>query len=142
MPDLTNEQVEAFFNREGLIFRAHPKLQGVWELSFRLQTSAFTIFIDNGIANRHFLTVNLIYLRPQANHQRVYQELLKRTGNVVFSKFVLDKQGDISIRAVVLRDEQFFPLDKLKHVIGAVLQSADLWYVEILNLATAESPRS
>ena len=138
MPDLTNEQVEAFFDREGLIFRAHPKLQGVWELSFRLQTSTFTIFIDNGTANRHFLTVNLIYLRPQANHQRVYQELLKRTGNVVFSKFVLDEQGDISIRAVVLRDERFSPLEKLKQVIGAVLQSADLWYVEMLNLATAK----
>ena len=136
MPDLTNEQVEAFFNREGLRFRRHPEREGIWELSFRLQTSAFTIFIDNGIANRHFLTVNLIYLRPQANHQRVYQELLKKTGNVVFSKFVLDAQGDISIRAVVLRDEQFSPLEKLKQVIGAVLQSADLWYVEMLNMAT------
>lgn len=141
MPDVTNEQVEAFFRSATLKFRTHPERQDVWELTFRMKTSAFTIFIDNGVLNPRFLTVSLIYLRPQANHQRVYQQLLRKTGNILFSKFVLDKQDNICIRATVLRDERFSPLEKLKHVIGAVLQPADQWYVEMLNLATA-TPKS
>lgn len=140
MLDVTNEQVEAFFHRLGLRFRTHPERQDVWELTFRMRTSAFTIFIDNGVANPHFLTVNLLYLRPQANQQRVYQQLLRKTGNVLFSKFVLDNQDNVCIRAVVPRDERFSPLEKLKHVIGAVFQPADQWYVEMLNLATQASP--
>jgi hypothetical protein len=133
---VSNEEVERCFQGWDWRYRRHPERAGVWELSFQLSTTVFTVFVDNGASNPHFLSVALLYIRPQRNHREVYQQLLRSNGNVPFSKFVLDDQGNIWIRGAILRLRSTFAPEKLKHIIGSVLQAADHWYVELLTLAT------
>jgi hypothetical protein len=135
MADVTNQQVEEFFRDSGLKYRQHPARQDVWELGFRMRTSQFTVFIDNGVGNPRLLSVNLLYMKPQANQREFYRQLLRKTGTIVFSKFTLDDSGNVCIRAAIPRDTTFAPLEKLRHIMGAVLQSADQWYLELLTLA-------
>jgi hypothetical protein len=136
MPDVTNQQVEASFTDAGLKYTRVVGREGLWELGFMMRTTAFTIQVDNGVGNPRFLSVNLMYMNPIANRQLLFQELLKKTGNVLFAKFGL-ADGNVVVRGCVPRDVQFQPTEKLKSVIGAVLQAADQWYVELFALASS-----
>ncbi len=48
----------------------------------------------------------------------------------------IDGSGDMWGRAAAPRLRPAFAPGKLRHVIEAVLQAADHWYVELLTLAT------
>ena len=133
---VSNEEVERCFDEWNWKYRQLPQKPGAWELSFQMRTSVFTVFVDNGLSNPAFLSVGLLYLKPQSNHQEVYQQLLRNNANVLFSKFVLDDQGNIWVRGVILRFRTAFAPEKLKHIIGAVLQAADHWYLKLLTKAT------
>ena len=134
--EISNEEVERCFTEWNWKYRQLPQKPGAWELSFQMRTTMFTIFVDNGLSNPAFISVGLLYLKPQTNHQAVFQQLLRNNGNVLFSKFVLDNEGNIWVRGVTLRFRPSFTPEKMKHAIGAVLQAADHWYVEKLNMAT------
>jgi len=133
---ISNEEVERCFQEWGWNFQRHPENAGLWTLSFQMRASLFTIFVDNGASNPAFLSIRLLYLRLQRNHRGVYQQLLRNNAKALFSKFALDDEGNIWINGVTLRLRNAFAPEKLKHVIGAVLQAADHWYVELLTLAT------
>jgi len=104
-----------------------------------MKTAPFTIQIDNGVGNSRFLSVTLMYMKALANRAEFFHELLKKTGQVAFAKFGLTEDGDVLLRASVPRGLQSDPLEKLKASIGAVLQAADQWYVELLMLAGGET---
>jgi hypothetical protein len=140
MTEVTNQEVEKFLCDSKLKYRQHPARQDIWELSFTMRTSPFTIFIDNGVGNPHLLSVNLLYMKPQTNHREFYRQLLRKTGTILFSKFTLDDAGNVFIRGAIPRDASFSPLEKLRHIMGAVLQAADQWYLELLREAMPASP--
>lgn len=133
---ISNEEVERCFQDWNWRFRRHPERAGLWELSFQMRTRAFTVFVDNGVFNPNFLGVVLPYIRPERNHREIYRRLLLNNANILFSKFVLDDEGNIWIRAAIPRLRSTFAPEKLKHIIGAALQAADHWYVKLLTLAT------
>jgi len=135
MADATNAQVEEFLRGSALKFRRHPEREDIWELGFGMRANRFTVFIDNGVSNPRFLSVNVLYMKPQVNHKEFYRQLLRKTGSIVFGKFVLDDKGNVSIRACIPRDAALSPLEGLRPIMGAVLQAADQWYLELLNLA-------
>ncbi len=133
-PRIAHAEVEQFFEASGLKFRRQPQHEGVWELGFQGRLSRFTVLIDNGISNPNFLSINLSYLTAHSHLADLYSELLRKTGKLLFCKFTLDKRGNVGIRTLVLRDKDTFPLSKLKKCLAAILQGADAWYLELLNL--------
>jgi len=139
MPDTTHEQVEELLKASGLKYSRVAGRDGIWELTFMMKTAPFTIQIDNGVGNSRFLSVTLMYMKALANRAEFFHELLKKTGQVAFAKFGLTEDGDVLLRASVPRGLQSDPLEKLKASIGAVLQAADQWYVELLMLAGGET---
>lgn len=135
MPDVTHAQVEEFFRSTGLKFSQVPGRDGVWELGFMMPNGVFTVHIDNGVGHPGFLSVTCLYMKALANRTRLFQELLKKTGSILFAKFGLTEDGDVLIRASVPRDMQSEPLEKLTLARGAVLQAADQWWVELQIIA-------
>jgi len=135
MSDVTHEQVEAFFNSSGLKFSRVQGQDGVWELGFMMKHAPFTIQIDNGVGHPGFLSVTCPYIKALTNRVALFQDLLKKTSQVVFAKFGLTEDGDVIIRASVPRDMRSSPIEKMKMAMGAVLQAADQWYMELLTLA-------
>ena len=133
---LEHKEIEDLLHSWDLKFRSLPQPDGVWELSFQMETSSFTILIDNGVANLSFIGIRLRYLAPHKNHKEVYERLLHINGQILVGKFTLDDDGVVWITAVVPRVEPLFRPKKLRDAMGAVLTAADHWYVELLTLAT------